>query len=434
MLKSLRSINRGFLYTGFIILILITLYYPKEHINSLSIILFTVYWLFDSPKHIRKIFNNNILLIHIVFFVTFIYGFLISENTDNALRIVVKNLSFIILPLLFNTIGGYNIRINVIKMTWVVITFLASVYCQVSNIFYWKWVNSFSTNDFSALEYFTHPWFTYSILAKSIRLQPSYFSIYILLAMIFMLEYLFQVRKKNRYVVYSFLFIISFFIIFIFQLSVRIAIIVFFLMAVYYFFKVKSSRKKKLWIASLFLVFFSVLTINSRFAKRIFEVALVFESKIDSGDNVNNVKKVRLIAIKAFLDQRWQSIVFGLGTGDSQEYLDDYYEEHVINSSKNDHTKKWKLKGLHFHNQFLQNFAETGIFGFIVIILLVGISLREAILCNDKEYILFVSVCILFLLSDSFLVRHKGIVFFVLFNLIFMIKNSNKDEVFVYLN
>jgi O-antigen ligase len=94
--------------------------------------------------------------------------------------------------------------------------------------------------------------------------------------------------------------------------------------------------------------------------------------------------------------------------------------------------KQWKVKGLHFHNQFLQNFGETGIFGFTALVLMLFLSLKKAHRSKYREHYLFILMCILFFLSDSVLMRHKGIVFFVFFNLFFLIKTSQKNEAFIH--
>jgi O-antigen ligase len=164
---------------------------------------------------------------------------------------------------------------------------------------------------------------------------------------------------------------------------------------------------------------FTLIVVNSRFYERFKELTTVFKYQKDEGDNSINVKRIRVIAFNAFLEQDLQTKILGAGTGDTQEYLDSYYEENVIVDSDK-YEKKWNIKGLHYHNQFLQNLGESGVFGLVIIMLIVGFSIYFALKNKNMSHSLFIISCSLFFLVDSFLIRHRGIVFFSLFNLLFI--------------
>lgn len=423
--KTLNLLDK--LYLIALLLISATLFFHKENINSICIILFSVIWLFNKKKHLHKLPDKKSFIVFISFFMLSIYGLLISENKDYALKIVQRYLPFLIFPLIFNTIKHRKINYDYVKIGFIVFTSIASIYCQINNLVYWSWVNSFSTNDFSIFQYLTHHWFTYGELTKSIDLQPSFFSLYIILASIFLIEFSIDKKVKKGVV----LLLLFYFMVFMIQLSSKIGVLVYMLLLVYYFFKIdfKIKKQSKAFIFLFFAICFSVFLFKSRFSDRIVELVDIFKVSKDPGDNSDNVKKLRVYALKAFAEQPIEKIIFGQGTGDSQKYLDGYYEQNLINKN----TEKevvWKLKGLHYHNQFVQVFADTGVFGFICLILLFYYMFKEN---KKKGHYLFLFACLLFFMADSMLIRHKALVFFVFFNLIY-ITEKNKNETFIHNN
>lgn len=417
--------NKAITYTVLLIIVVTTLFLKKENLNSMSIILLIVFWLSDLEKNITAILKDKYLFIMIIFFSLSLYGIIISENIQYAIKLAQRALPFLAFPLIFHALKEVKINRKYIKLGFVIATVLAIIYCQINNLLYWRWVNSFSTNDFSFLQYFTHSWFTYSIVTKYIDLQPSFFSLFILTSTAFILDYLiFDDKRKKKEIIIGAA-IIVFFTIFMIQLSSKIGIVVYALLLGYYFFKLKIKNYCKAIIIVVSGAVFVILLMNSRFLDRITELQSMFEEKKDEGDNSVNVKKIRVVAFNAFISQEPKDIILGQGTGDAQKYLDTYYDQNIINASA-EVKKQWKVKGLHYHNQFIQNFGETGVFGFVVLILMLLLSLKKAYKSKYRLHYLFILMCFLFFLSDSVLMRHKGLVFFVFFNSFFLIKNTAK--------
>ena len=88
-----------------------------------------------------------------------------------------------------------------------------------------------------------------------------------------------------------------------------------------------------------------------------------------------------------------------------------------------------------FHNQYVQNFAELGIFGFLLILVLLFINTKNAIKSKDFVHFAFAILMISLFLTESFLWRQRGVVFFTmmycLFNSVPMFgitQNSSKLE------
>ena len=72
-----------------------------------------------------------------------------------------------------------------------------------------------------------------------------------------------------------------------------------------------------------------------------------------------------------------------------------------------------------FHNEYVQLFAELGIFGFILAIVIVIINLKSAIKNKDFIHISFAVLMISLFLTESFLSRQRGIIFFTIMYCLF---------------
>ena len=72
-----------------------------------------------------------------------------------------------------------------------------------------------------------------------------------------------------------------------------------------------------------------------------------------------------------------------------------------------------------FHNQYVQNFAELGFIGFLVLITILAINIKNAFKRKDFIHISFAILIISLFLTESFLWRQRGVVFFTIFYCLF---------------
>lgn len=77
-----------------------------------------------------------------------------------------------------------------------------------------------------------------------------------------------------------------------------------------------------------------------------------------------------------------------------------------------------------FHNQYIQNFAELGVFGFLILVIIIFIIMKNAIKNKDFIQIAFAVLMISLFLTESFLWRQRGVVFFSLMYCLFNAKES----------
>ena len=95
---------------------------------------------------------------------------------------------------------------------------------------------------------------------------------------------------------------------------------------------------------------------------------------------------------------------------------------------KNDSDSGYQSKN--FHNQYVQNFADLGVFGFIILLILLIVNIKNAIKTKDFVHFAFAILMISLFLTESFLWRQRGVVFFTmmycLFNSVPKVRDCSK--------
>jgi len=77
-----------------------------------------------------------------------------------------------------------------------------------------------------------------------------------------------------------------------------------------------------------------------------------------------------------------------------------------------------------FHNEYIQIFAELGIFGLLLLLAMVVVNLKNALKSKDFVHISFAVLMISLFLTESFLSRQRGIVFFTMMYCLYNAQNA----------
>lgn len=75
-----------------------------------------------------------------------------------------------------------------------------------------------------------------------------------------------------------------------------------------------------------------------------------------------------------------------------------------------------------FHNEYVQVFAELGVLGFALLLFMVAINLGNALKSKDFMHISFAVLMISLFLTESFLSRQRGIIFFTIMYCLFNLR------------
>ncbi len=242
---------------------------------------------------------------------------------------------------------------------------------------------------------------------------------------------------------------------FIFLLSSKNIILIFILLILSYeLFYFKATKKIK-WITVLMLTLLSVtIVFSSKIRNRFliefqsnqkegtinedFKDGVVYNVSIQQAWSKEEFNPneyfagaaFRVYQIRIFKEMLQEDPIFfsGYGLNASDFRIEEKAIEHNIFLGDQKHEGYQKKN---FHNQYIQIFAETGIFGIVLLLAIVLVNLRKAVTTKDFVHFCFAILMISLFLTESFLARQRGVVFFTaiycLFNSGFSLQRSNKE-------
>lgn len=98
--------------------------------------------------------------------------------------------------------------------------------------------------------------------------------------------------------------------------------------------------------------------------------------------------------------------LLGVGTGDYKDVLNKYYETRGM--------KQYANGSFNSHNQFIQLYFSNGILGLVALIVIIGRPLYLAFKVQNSLGILIIFPFIIYGMTEVFLGRYQGVVFFIL--------------------
>lgn len=369
--------------------------------NSIAIILLSLAWLCEGQFifKIKLLLQRPLIIIFITFYLLFLLGMLYTSNSEFGKFILEKKLSLIVLPLVIGTSISFNKKMKENVLTVFVFScFVASLICFGNGLYHY-----FSTQ---SCFYLLH-----EQLSSIISFHPPYFGMYLSFAILIILEHL----RKNLFILTRtqkfFLALISFyFFCFIILLSARMALAFLLLFSTiagtYFFYK---QKKLLLW----FLVFFSLsgfgifMMSKSVFLReRVTKLFTTDLSVIDGGKE--NGLTIRLVKWKCSIQGIIENPLSGTGTGDAVDYLVKCYE-------KKNFWGMYPQYRYNSHNQYLETTLTLGAPGLICFLLCILMPFISA--WRKSQYLLlsFIALFSFCCLTESYLERQQGIVFFTFF-------------------
>jgi len=249
-------------------------------------------------------------------------------------------------------------------------------------------------------------------------------------------------------------FVLGFLLFFLFLLSSKnVILIVVLLTLIYFFYFSKSAHKMRLRNLIIFFTIVGCVTFFGRIKER-FDVE--FQSNTNKSLSHNVIdgvpKGVHYVSIyEAWNNESFTANDYFPGTAfrvyQTRMFLEFLSEETIfwkgfgLNASfikleeKGDKYGVYKGTGKddgyqnkNFHNQYIQNFAELGIFGLLLLLAMLFVLLKKAIQNKDFTHFAFSILMISVFLTESFLWRQRGVVFFVLFYCLFVTVNYKKEK------
>ncbi|HTH54903.1 MAG TPA: O-antigen ligase family protein [Cyclobacteriaceae bacterium] len=347
------------------------------------------------------------------YYLLLVVGLVYTPDFSSGLSTVGQKLAFVVFPLVAVTgrpLGDAAVRF--LKFNFVYSCFsvvIISLVVATVNFFSGSSAANFDPGteaNFTALHSGASGfWMYYSYiqLSRWADLHPAYFSMYLVFCLAVLLT-----EKSHTKMAQVAHFVCGVIIAgFVAMLASRAAIIALFLSMIFLI-----LRKRQLPLVQTVTaasVFALLLWLNPVARFRVVEEPLATTYKADTSVANWNSVSYRLLEWRGSISIIGGHLLFGVGTNGWKSAMNNFYAN--FNSS---------TVGLTYnsHNQFLQTWMENGVFAFVALGLCIFGPLFQ--IKGDSLYIAFIVIFSVMCMTESILDRQKGIIFFTLFQSLFL--------------
>lgn len=350
------------------------------------------------------------LLVPVLYYILCVLSLLWTVETKETSKYLSKGLFFIALPIVFSFLPQFEKeqRQKIFNNYSYLMTLIAVFYLLRA---LYRFVQTGESHYF-----FYHDLVTLKVNA-----------IYISLFVSFAFINLFVKKNKNGY---DYLAIFLLFSVLILLSSKNVIFITLLSVVVSFFFK-NSILKKKNFLLILGALVILMIPLSSKLKERfdleiqnttqnvtlengIVNVSIknAWEQKTFGAEYYLNGTAFRLYQIRLFKEFLEENNMFWTGLGASAA------QGKIIEKQRNNKLVDYFGK-LNFHNQYIQSFAELGLFGFVLLLTMVIFNWVVAIRNKDFIYLFFTILTTSIMFTESLFQRQRGVVFFVLLYCIF---------------
>jgi hypothetical protein len=325
-------------------------------------------------------------------------GLLYSINLNYGFADMGTKLALILLPVIFAFYAPPQNERRQIKIFFIAGCFICCFYNIIMAFI--------SYNQFHQSSTFFYTYF-------SRLMHPAYFSIYLNLAILFIIDLFFGFSKKQSTNVLLIL-TIAFFLLNIMLLSSRLAIVVAYTTSfLYYIIKIRNRNQKlRIWPLLICLLVI-ILTFDFMVSQRLNRFDQVENIFSDSSHVYTfNKKEYNSTTVRIPLwISAWQIIeknkYFGVGTGDIKEALDKVYIANKFTYAEEKHLSP--------HNQILHTGIILGTLGMLLLMTMLLYPLYFSIRFQSYLLMFFLLIIFVNMMTESLLERQAGVIFFSFF-------------------
>ena len=427
MLKKIGLSPGKKLLVFFIAAIALTLPLPYVY-NSIAIILFVVYSMLAAKK--EEIVLSPALLLPAALFVLMTLSLVWSIDSHSTIKALSREASLLFIPLAFclcrpltaqssrNVMNAYSLGMCGYAMFFLIRAVVRYINGGGSEVFFY---HELATGPINAI--YLSALISPALLWFLVKTKKTFWS-YVMF--VFMLLFLFLLSSKT------------------------IIIINVLLIAAYFVFFSSLTVKAKLGSVLLFILFVGVVGYTGKINDRIVHefrpniakgtaeengphnvtIFQAWTQPVFTQNDYFNGTAFRVYQIRIFKEMLAEDAIFftGYGLNASMKKINAKGIEHGVYQTSEENVGYNKMN---FHNQYIESFADLGIFGLVLIILILAVNLKNALKNKDFAHIAFAILMIALFLTESFLWRQRGIVFFTLFYCLFnwiLPKGTEKEK------
>ncbi len=379
-----------------------------------GIIIIGLSWIFSFSfkEKLQRFIKNPTAIAFVLLYLLHLLSIFYTENYSEGWNDLRLKISFLLLPFFMMTVQFiYNEqRMFILKLFAVLMVLMALT--DLTNAFLEYFVNG-NQETF----YYIHlPY----VLASKVHYVAWYYSFAIFISIYHLIS-----SHSNRTLWFLGLLILLFSLILLSSRAFILAFIVVFILSFLKWFKTaKTSRfmlAKLLSFAALFI--FTLLLIpstNLRLNDTVVELQKMF------GYDTPKQTNPRVFIWRYGADLIAKNPIFGFGVGDAKGELSVALESCDAMFWNGERNIPIQDKNYNFHNQFMQTWAEVGIFGFLILLF---IMIHPFLLNNSHPlFLIFIALTFIGCLTESMFERQAGVVLFAfMYPLLFGLKKASDE-------
>ncbi|MEO1051320.1 MAG: O-antigen ligase family protein [Bacteroidota bacterium] len=401
---------------NYFILLLLAVVLPFGHVGTNVVTAgLIIIWIvdFDLTK-VFGLFKSRLFILFTSIYFLHVAALAYTENISNGVTIVTKSLSLLVYPVIILSMPHMSrLSARKIFVTFAISCSIASIVCLLV---------AFYKGFYQNVDSGTSQWkyFTYHDFSSGIGHNASYFAMYVCFSIFIVYYFLLKQSSSKRQKIW-YLFWISFLIVILALLATRMTMLALFIITTAYFsfeFLVnKSISKRAIWAGiGVMLVTVTIIFSIPRNRERLYE-AVNFSDSIDLSSENSLGRNWGGRALRAAIwicsmDVIKEHPIIGVSPGDTQDKLQESYE-------KNNFGFAAYYNRYPAHNQYIQTTLALGLIGLVVLLLNIFYPFYLAISRRELLYAAFLLLFAICCLTESYLTRNKGIVFYSFFNAIF---------------
>jgi len=372
--------------------LLFVFFTPLSAVISIKLLIFCTAISIALMVYERHIINFAFRIWDIgLYLLVLIMGLLYSSDISAGFSILETNLSFVAVPIAFSCLSNFTEQ----EMRDVILSFVLGVFFSCAICLGNAFFEYYETGDADSFFFYN--------LTGIVNLQPTYLAYYLIFCITIGLYLLFSGETRLRSHITTAI-ILYFFALLLLTggYTAFISLVLVFSFFVLKFFIEERTLPRKLTFILVLLMTITMFVVNSARDNKVilddsWERFVLWESAISANP----------------------SLLFGVGTGDYKDEMNKYYQNHAMLQFANE--------SYNSHNQFIQLFFSNGLIGLFAIALLV---IRPLYLSYKSQNILGILVLFPFLIygvTEVFLGRYQGVVFFALLHQIFILQYKSQQ-------
>jgi O-antigen ligase len=355
---------------------------PVSSLISVRILILVLFLAFISerPKvNFRGIVRKTWDII--LYLLVLIIGLTYTQDIITGLRVLETSFSLLALMIItnrFENLGrDFFHKVLVSFMAGLLVTCLI---CIVN-----AFLNFLATEDIQ--------FFFYYKLTEAVNLHPTYLAYYLIASITYCIFLIYNEIEKKR----KTLLVVSVLLFFAILMltggrTAYVSLLLVFSFFILKFILEESNRGKKIAFILVLILFFSLFGINK---------INYFNDELEITNDYWERFGLWESALKAN-----SNVLLGVGTGDYKMVLNQYYLSHGLS--------EFASESYNSHNQFIQIYFSNGVIGFLALIILIGRSLYLSVRSQNALGILLMFPFVIYGVTEVFLGRYQGVVFFSL--------------------